>query len=173
MAVSVHFLDFYHALFERSCDAVNAMASALNTFYVRRGFILLNKKVCNSIKSWVTSTRLISNNRDNRFRMHFAGAWVTRSSGMIFFKSTLSDRWSQHYNYRIQEFTNIRRVNLRTRHLLNLPCEQPWVTSHEESVQDCSNKDVLLALQGLCMGDHLYSKAIPQMSSMLHTYLFL
>ena len=52
MAVSVHLLDFYHALFERSCDAVNAMASVLNTFYMRRGFILLNKKVCSSIKSW-------------------------------------------------------------------------------------------------------------------------
>lgn len=45
MAVSIHLLDFYHALFERSCDAVNAMASALNTFYTRRGFILFNNKV--------------------------------------------------------------------------------------------------------------------------------
>ncbi|KAF8232839.1 hypothetical protein L208DRAFT_1423035 [Tricholoma matsutake] len=43
-AVSVHLLDFYQALFKWSCDAVNAMASALNTFYIQRGFILLNKK---------------------------------------------------------------------------------------------------------------------------------
>lgn len=45
MAVSIHLLDFYQALFERSCDAVNAMASALNSFYNRRGFILLNQNV--------------------------------------------------------------------------------------------------------------------------------
>jgi len=54
--------------------------------------------------------------------------------------------------------------------LLNLSCKHPWVTSHKESVQDCSNKDALLALQGLCMGNHLYSKAIPWENSMLHTY---
>lgn len=45
MAVSINLLDFYHALFERSCDAINAMATALNTFYGRRGFTLLNTKV--------------------------------------------------------------------------------------------------------------------------------
>ncbi|KAM6491874.1 hypothetical protein JOM56_012733 [Amanita muscaria] len=44
MAVSIDLLEFYQALFERSCDAVQAMAAALNTFYTRRGFILLSKK---------------------------------------------------------------------------------------------------------------------------------
>ncbi|KAG6883278.1 hypothetical protein C0993_007006, partial [Termitomyces sp. T159_Od127] len=44
MAVSVHLLDFYHALFERSCDAVNALAAALNSFYQKRGYILLNQR---------------------------------------------------------------------------------------------------------------------------------
>jgi CxC1 like cysteine cluster associated with KDZ transposases len=42
-AVSLDLLDFYQALFERSCDAVNALASALHTFYTRRGFDVLNK----------------------------------------------------------------------------------------------------------------------------------
>ncbi|KAF8219110.1 hypothetical protein L208DRAFT_1383114 [Tricholoma matsutake] len=42
--VSVHLLNFYQALFERSCDAVNMMATALNTFYTCWGFILLNNK---------------------------------------------------------------------------------------------------------------------------------
>lgn len=46
MAVSVFLLDFYAALFERSCDAINALASALNTFYKRRGFVPINRKVC-------------------------------------------------------------------------------------------------------------------------------
>ncbi|KAF9230807.1 hypothetical protein BU15DRAFT_56855, partial [Melanogaster broomeanus] len=38
MAVSVELLSFYRTLFERSCDAVNALASALNSHYTRRGF---------------------------------------------------------------------------------------------------------------------------------------
>ncbi|KAG2125734.1 hypothetical protein DEU56DRAFT_873029 [Suillus clintonianus] len=38
MAVSVELLSFYRALFERSCDAINALASALKTHYSRRGF---------------------------------------------------------------------------------------------------------------------------------------
>jgi len=43
-AVSIDLLDFYHALFERSCDAVNALAAALHSFYTRRGFDVLNKE---------------------------------------------------------------------------------------------------------------------------------
>jgi hypothetical protein len=45
MAVSTDLLDFYWALFERSCDAVTAIASALNSFYARRGFHLRKKVV--------------------------------------------------------------------------------------------------------------------------------
>jgi len=45
MAVSIELLDFYAALFVRSCDAVNAMAAALNTFYTKPGFYFLNEKV--------------------------------------------------------------------------------------------------------------------------------
>ncbi|KAG6839140.1 hypothetical protein C0991_005472 [Blastosporella zonata] len=44
IAVSVHLLDFYSSLFERSCDAVNALAGALNTLYKKRGYILTDKK---------------------------------------------------------------------------------------------------------------------------------
>ncbi|KAF8912797.1 hypothetical protein CPB84DRAFT_1742262 [Gymnopilus junonius] len=44
MAVSINFLDFYSTLFEHSCDAVNAMATALNTFYNRQGYFLVNVK---------------------------------------------------------------------------------------------------------------------------------
>lgn len=47
MAISILLLDFLNALFEHSCEAVNAQASALNTFYGRRGFRLLNNKVNN------------------------------------------------------------------------------------------------------------------------------
>ncbi|OSD02619.1 hypothetical protein PYCCODRAFT_1410600 [Trametes coccinea BRFM310] len=41
VAISIDLLDFYFALFERSADAVSALASALKTFYQRRGFPIL------------------------------------------------------------------------------------------------------------------------------------
>ncbi|KIL57472.1 hypothetical protein M378DRAFT_16228 [Amanita muscaria Koide BX008] len=44
IAVSVALLELYHALFERSCDAVNALSSALSTYYMRRGYRILNAK---------------------------------------------------------------------------------------------------------------------------------
>ncbi|KAI6019337.1 hypothetical protein PISMIDRAFT_99959, partial [Pisolithus microcarpus 441] len=44
MAVSVELLSFYCALFECSCDAINVLAAALNTYYSRRGFCMTNPK---------------------------------------------------------------------------------------------------------------------------------
>ncbi|KAI0628535.1 hypothetical protein C8Q77DRAFT_1067668 [Trametes polyzona] len=44
VAISIDLLDFYFALFERSADAVTALAGALKTMYVRRGFPILNDK---------------------------------------------------------------------------------------------------------------------------------
>ncbi|KIK20356.1 hypothetical protein PISMIDRAFT_51294, partial [Pisolithus microcarpus 441] len=38
MAVLIELLSFYRSLFERSCDAVNALVSTLNSHYIRRGF---------------------------------------------------------------------------------------------------------------------------------------
>jgi len=46
IAVSTPLLDFYRALFEQSCDAVGALASAIHKFYKGRGFRVLDKKVC-------------------------------------------------------------------------------------------------------------------------------
>jgi hypothetical protein len=45
MAVSVELLAFYQALFERSCDAVNALSHALHSHYTRRGFRMTDKNV--------------------------------------------------------------------------------------------------------------------------------
>ncbi|PPQ97512.1 hypothetical protein CVT26_006536, partial [Gymnopilus dilepis] len=45
MAISVDLLDFYDSLFEQSCDAVNAMAAALDSSYGLRGYFLVNGKV--------------------------------------------------------------------------------------------------------------------------------
>ncbi|KAI9059331.1 hypothetical protein FKP32DRAFT_1668689 [Trametes sanguinea] len=44
VAISIDLLDFYFALFERSADAVSALASALKTFYEHRGFPVLDSK---------------------------------------------------------------------------------------------------------------------------------
>ena len=38
MAVSVKLLDFYRALFECSCNAINTLAATLSTYYMRQGF---------------------------------------------------------------------------------------------------------------------------------------
>jgi hypothetical protein len=45
VAVSIDLLELYRALFERSCDAINALAAALNTLYTRRGFQAVKKNV--------------------------------------------------------------------------------------------------------------------------------
>ncbi|KAJ7881377.1 hypothetical protein B0H14DRAFT_3434081 [Mycena olivaceomarginata] len=42
--VSIDMLEIYRALFERSCDAITALASALHTIYERRGFRVLGQK---------------------------------------------------------------------------------------------------------------------------------
>ncbi|KAJ7774618.1 hypothetical protein DFH07DRAFT_865897 [Mycena maculata] len=42
-AVSIDLLDIYRALFERSCDAVTALAAALHTIYLRRGFEVVSQ----------------------------------------------------------------------------------------------------------------------------------
>lgn len=47
MAISIALLELFRALYERSCEAVNALANALNTFYHRRGFRLLADEVSN------------------------------------------------------------------------------------------------------------------------------
>ncbi|KAI5985803.1 hypothetical protein EDC04DRAFT_2873645 [Pisolithus marmoratus] len=44
MAVSVELLSFYCVLFEQSCNAINALAAALSTYYGRRGFHMTNQK---------------------------------------------------------------------------------------------------------------------------------
>ncbi|KAI6163355.1 hypothetical protein EDD17DRAFT_1693658 [Pisolithus thermaeus] len=46
MAVSVELLGFYRVLFEHSCDAINALTSALHTQYTRWGFHVTKKDVC-------------------------------------------------------------------------------------------------------------------------------
>ncbi|KAJ7572862.1 hypothetical protein C8J56DRAFT_986976 [Mycena floridula] len=44
LAFSITLLDLFQALFERSCDAVNAMAGAMQNYYERRGFPFVTNK---------------------------------------------------------------------------------------------------------------------------------
>jgi hypothetical protein len=44
-AVSIDLLDMYRANFERSCDAITALAAALHTLYNRRGFKVFSQQV--------------------------------------------------------------------------------------------------------------------------------
>ncbi|KAJ7589532.1 hypothetical protein C8J56DRAFT_759773, partial [Mycena floridula] len=41
-AVAIPLLNFYRAMFERSCDSITAFAAALNTAYERRGFRMIS-----------------------------------------------------------------------------------------------------------------------------------
>ncbi|KIM55136.1 hypothetical protein SCLCIDRAFT_47032, partial [Scleroderma citrinum Foug A] len=45
MAVSINLLAFYRSLFKWSCDAINALATALHSHYVWRGFHMVNKSI--------------------------------------------------------------------------------------------------------------------------------
>lgn len=45
VAVSIDLLELYHAFFQRSCEAVTAVAAALKVFYTFRGYIHYNSKV--------------------------------------------------------------------------------------------------------------------------------
>ena len=57
ISVSIDLLDFYSALFDRSADAVTALAGALKTMYSRRGFPLLNSKVISALLASCYSTQ--------------------------------------------------------------------------------------------------------------------
>ncbi|EGN91469.1 hypothetical protein SERLA73DRAFT_19120, partial [Serpula lacrymans var. lacrymans S7.3] len=45
MAISIDLLAFYWALFECLCDTINALAAALNTHYIHRGFRMTSTEV--------------------------------------------------------------------------------------------------------------------------------
>jgi CxC1 like cysteine cluster associated with KDZ transposases len=82
MAVSISLLDFYDALFNRSCDAVNAMASALNSHYTQRGFVLLNSKVL-FFSSFLLHDTDFEVPRVMLYKMLFVEVWDMPYSGMI------------------------------------------------------------------------------------------
>ncbi|KAI6106805.1 hypothetical protein EDD17DRAFT_1500371, partial [Pisolithus thermaeus] len=61
MAVLVELLAFYLSLFERSCDAVNVLVSALNSHYVCRGYHMTSHEVCFTVSSVLHSHYICTN----------------------------------------------------------------------------------------------------------------
>ncbi|KAF9494028.1 hypothetical protein BDN71DRAFT_1566077 [Pleurotus eryngii] len=50
MAISIDLLNFYHTLFEKSCDAIHAMSHALKKFYTCRGYFLASQHTGDEVK---------------------------------------------------------------------------------------------------------------------------
>ena len=61
VAISVDLLDFYHALSQRACDSITAVAGALKSFYSSRGFIHCDSKVGQHLSFRI---RVLSKGRD-------------------------------------------------------------------------------------------------------------
>jgi len=45
MAISVELLSLFRAIFEHLCDATHALVATLSTYYARRGFHVMDRKV--------------------------------------------------------------------------------------------------------------------------------
>lgn len=95
MAVSVNLLAFYCALFERSCNAINALASALKSHYSWQGFHMTDTEVRFNL---MLELLLTSFRRVNLSKIHFVGALAMLSSGLTFCKFKLNDNWKQLFN---------------------------------------------------------------------------
>ncbi|KZP33321.1 hypothetical protein FIBSPDRAFT_882070 [Athelia psychrophila] len=52
IAVALELLGLYHTLFERSCNAVNALAESLHSHYTRRGFHTVNEQGDYIVNPW-------------------------------------------------------------------------------------------------------------------------
>ena len=74
-------LDFFHCLFEQSCDATNALSVALQSFYSCRGFILKNTWVGRYESPWSSDPNEMP--RARKCRMAYAAASVTPCNGTI------------------------------------------------------------------------------------------
>lgn len=132
-----------------------------------------------SIKSWVISMRLISNNNSGciSLGLGYTIQWYNILQVHIEWQVESA---LQLLDMRIWEYQKGQSAELSTNQLaqsnLTTPSfpPQPTVQTAMGNLTwgECARL-LQLALQGLCMDDHLYSKAIPQKNSMLHTYLFL
>lgn len=113
VAVSIDLLNLYIALFERSCDAINALASALKSFYTGWGFIHNNAKVW---RSFVLVTALLTTHRGKLFKMRFARDSVMQCNGMTASSVNSQIEWKRLCNLQTGRFRGSKTlmgVNLR------------------------------------------------------------
>ena len=94
-AISIDLLDLYFALFERSADAVSALAGALKTMYYRRGFSILNGKVSRASCHGVLAVFLMMEFRENQFKTLSAVELAKRSNGTILSVSNWRLWWNR------------------------------------------------------------------------------
>ncbi|KAJ7885129.1 hypothetical protein B0H14DRAFT_3739354 [Mycena olivaceomarginata] len=78
-AVSIDFLELYRALFERSCDAITAIAAALHNVYDRRGFRVYSQnnpgmRAVDPFRAPLSNAVLWSSNLRTRIRVQFDAA---------------------------------------------------------------------------------------------------
>ncbi|KAJ7888403.1 hypothetical protein B0H14DRAFT_2337221 [Mycena olivaceomarginata] len=78
-AVSIDFLELYRALFERSCDAITAIAATLHTVYDRRGFRVYSQnnpgmRAIDPFRAPLSNAVLWSSNLRTRIRVQFDAA---------------------------------------------------------------------------------------------------
>lgn len=82
MAISIDLLNFYHTLFEESCDAIHAMSHALKKFYTRRGYILASQHTVSIRVGSVGFFFLLRTSiRETKLRSHSAEALVMHCNG--------------------------------------------------------------------------------------------
>jgi hypothetical protein len=79
VGISIELLDFYRALFERSCDAIQSVASALQTHYERRGFHYRNTAVRSTL--FFGEKALLTLHRGKLSRIHSVVVSVMLFSG--------------------------------------------------------------------------------------------
>ncbi|KAF7298675.1 hypothetical protein MIND_00814700 [Mycena indigotica] len=75
IGVSIDLLELYRAVFERSCDAITALAHALRTVYLRRGYHVLSEQKSGALstdpfRQSLTQAVLWSSNLRDRLQSH-------------------------------------------------------------------------------------------------------
>jgi hypothetical protein len=78
MAVSVELFSFYYALFECSCDAINALTSVLKNNCSHQGFQVTDAQVS---FNYILELLLTSFGRVNLFKTHFIRVLVMLFNG--------------------------------------------------------------------------------------------
>ncbi|KAJ7500701.1 hypothetical protein B0H11DRAFT_2225095 [Mycena galericulata] len=92
IAVSIDLLDLYRGFFERSCDAITALAAALHTTYTRRGFAVDSSRnqgmrAADPFRRALSNAVLWSSNLQTRIDARVSAALADAASALGF-KST-------------------------------------------------------------------------------------